>query len=243
MKGLWKLVWVEAKVFMREPMGIVGTLVIPALLFVVLGGSLDGPRGEAALEQAPFNFAILVALFIAISAVMSLVTIITIYRENGILKRLRATPLSPLTILGAHVIVQLGFTAASLGILVLVGRQVLPGAIDVGLFAFTLALLISTLCILSLGFVIASVVPTTRFARPIVAFLLYPMVGISGLFFPLDQVPTPIRTIAQAFPTTHAVSLMTDVWDGAGWNLGSTAALAGIFALCVLFSSRAFRWE
>ena len=57
--------------------------------------------------------AILAALFIAVSAVISLVAIISIYREGGILKRLRATPLSPLTILGAHVFVKLLFTGIS----------------------------------------------------------------------------------------------------------------------------------
>ncbi len=54
------------------------------------------------------------ALLIAISAVLSLVTIIAIYREGGILKRLRATPLRPLTILSAHVLVKLLFTATTL---------------------------------------------------------------------------------------------------------------------------------
>ena len=53
----------------------------------------------------------LVAVFIAINAVLSLVTIISIYREGGILKRLRATPLRPHTILSAHVLVKLLFTA------------------------------------------------------------------------------------------------------------------------------------
>ena len=50
-------------------------------------------------------------MLIAISAVLSLVTIISIYREGGILKRLRATPLRPQTILSAHVLVKLLLTA------------------------------------------------------------------------------------------------------------------------------------
>ena len=83
------------------------------------------------------------------------------------LKRLRATPLSPVTILGAHVFVKLVFTVVSLGLLVLAGRQFLPGAMDVHLPSFTAALLLSTLSILSIGFVIASIVPTARFAQPI----------------------------------------------------------------------------
>ena len=61
-----------------------------------------------------------------ISAVLSLVTIISIYREGGILKRLRATPLRPQTILTAHVLVKLLLTAVTLALMVLAGRRYYP---------------------------------------------------------------------------------------------------------------------
>jgi ABC-2 type transport system permease protein len=64
----------------------------------------------------------------AISAVISLVTIISIYREGGILKRLRATPLRPHTILSAHVLVKLLFTALTLTLMMLAGRRFYPVA-------------------------------------------------------------------------------------------------------------------
>ena len=194
--GFWKLTWVETKVFIREPMGVVGSLGIPVVIFIMLGRSLGSGRLDVrSADRAPFNVSILAALIIAVGAVLSLVTIISIYREGGILKRLRrATPLSPVTILGAHVFVKLVFTVVSragprrgaqrsrlrrahvrprLGLLVLAGRQFLPGAMDVHLPSFTAALLLSTLSILSIGFVIASIVPTARFAQPIGAALLY----------------------------------------------------------------------
>src|SRR5215203_6197069 len=123
-RGFLKLTWVETKIFVREPMGLVGTLGMPLALFVGLGRMVGAGRsGGPALGGAPFNVPILSALLIAVSAVMSLVTIISIYREGGILKRLRATPLSPLTILGAHVAVKLVFTIAGLALLVAAGRQ------------------------------------------------------------------------------------------------------------------------
>ena len=37
LRGLWKLTWIEIKVFMREPLGAIGTIVVPVLVFVVLG--------------------------------------------------------------------------------------------------------------------------------------------------------------------------------------------------------------
>jgi ABC-2 type transport system permease protein len=113
----------------------------------------------------------------------------------------------------------------------------------VNLAGFTAALLLSTLSILSLGFLIASVVPTARFAQPISAAVLYPMVAMSGLFFPLDRLARPLEMLALALPTTHAVALMQGVWDGTGWSAASATALILIFAFCTALSSRVFRWE
>lgn len=139
------------------------------LIFVLVGRSL-GPRAQAASPDIPrfisIDLPIFGALMIATNAVLSFVAIIAIYREGGILKRLRATPLRPLTILTAHVIVKLLFTAVTLVVMILAGRRGYAVPAGVPLVSFTLALLFSTLSILSLGFLIASLVPTARFAQP-----------------------------------------------------------------------------
>ena len=242
--GFWKLTWVETKVFLREPMGVFATLGVPVVIFVILGRTFGAGRFDSpAVPEPPFNVPILAALFVAVSAVISLVAIMSIYREGGILKRLRATPLSPVTILGAHVFVKLAFTLAALLLLLLAGRRFVPGAFDVNLTSFGAALLLSTGSILSVGFVIAAVVPAARFAQPITAGILYAMVGISGLFFPLDLLSPPLRMLALALPTTHAVSLMQSIWDGAGWSAGSTLALVAIAVGCTALSVKVFRWE
>ncbi|MGI9628133.1 MAG: ABC transporter permease [Longimicrobiales bacterium] len=243
--GFWKLTWIETKVFVREPMGLVGLLIVPVIVFLVAGWAVGAGPPSAGVAGPPFNVPVLAALSIAVSAVQSLVAIMSIYREGGILKRLRATPLSPVTILSAHVFVKLTFTVLGLALLVLAGRQFFPGAMAVGLVSFTLAVLLSTLSILSLGFIIASVVPTARFAQPISGALLYPMVAFSGLFFPLQVLPVPLRIVANALPTTHAAALMEGIWDGAGWgaHTGSVLALVVIGGVCTLVSTKVFRWE
>jgi ABC-2 type transport system permease protein len=246
LKGLLKLSWIETKVFLREPLGVIGSFVVPLLVFVLFGRAMrSDARDAAALAAAPFNVTILAALLIALGAVQSLIAIIAIYREGGILKRLRATPLSPVTILGSHVLVKLAFTAVSLGLLVLAGRQVFPGALPAHLASFGAAVLLSTLSILSLGFVLASIVPTARFAQPMGALVLYPMLALSGLFFPIAALPPALRAVARVLPTTHAVALMQGVWDGAGWiaQWRSLGALALAFAVCIALSARWFRWE
>ena len=246
LRGFWKLTWVETKIFTREPMGFVGTLVMPVVLFIVLGRAFGSVKPVNMTQvDIPFNAAILAAVLIAISAVQSLVAIISIYREGGILKRLRATPLSPVTILGAHVVVKLIFTVMSLALLLLAGRRLFPGVMQVNVFSFTVAVLLSTLSILSLGFVIASVVPTARFAGLVSGATLYPMLALSGLFFPVERLPRALKGLAYLLPTTHAVALLDGVWDGSGWGAHwvDVAALLVLFAAYTALSTKVFRWE
>jgi len=248
LRGLLTLTWLEIKIFVREPLGLIGTVGVPVLLFVLLG-RMFAPRSGRPTSGAPdlmtIDLPILTALLIALSAVLSLVTIIAIYREGGILKRLRATPLRSYTILSAHVIVKLLFTAVTLAAMVLAGRRYFPVGAHAPFLSFGLALLYSTLCIVSLGFLIASVVPTARFAQPSGTLILYPMVGLSGLFVPISAMPPALQILARLLPMTYTVSLLRGIWRGDGWiaHLTDVAALAAIFLICTIVSSRVFRWE
>jgi ABC-2 type transport system permease protein len=246
--GLWKLTWLEIKIFVREPLGLVGTVAIPVVAFVVLGRVLGGGPGPAARgtgELVAVGLPVLASLLIALSAVLSLVTIISIYREGGILKRLRATPLRPYTILTAHVLAKLLWTVITLLLLFAAGKRYYPVGLDVPVIGFSVALLVSTLSILSIGFVIASLVPTARFAQPIGSIVFYPMIALSGLFVPIASLPPVVRGLARALPLTYAVSLLKGILKGDSWSMhaGDVLALALVFAVCTALSARVFRWE
>ncbi len=247
LNGFLKLTWVEIKIFLREPMGVLATIGIPVILFLLLGRVFGaGAAGRVfAAGGMGGRLPVLASIFISLSAATSLIAVISIYREGGILKRLRATPLRPVTILGAHVVVKLMFTGLALTLLVVAGKRFYPVALDADLMSFALALMLSTLSILSIGFVIASIVPTARFAQPIGGAILYPMLAISGLFFPLDVLSPAWRLIANLLPVTHAVSLLQGIWAGAGWwqHGPEIGALALNFAVCTAISARVFRWE
>jgi ABC-2 type transport system permease protein len=246
-RGLLSLTWLEIKIFIREPLGVIGTVGIPVLLFVLLGRVFGRPAGGArnAPDLMTVDLPVLAAILISLSAVLSLITIIAIYREGGILKRLRATPLRSHTILIAHVIVKLAFTAVTLVAMLLAGRRYYPAGIDAPFVSFGIALLFSTVSIVSIGFLIASVVPTARFAQPVGTLILYPMLGLSGLFIPVTSLPPAAQTIARVVPLTYVVSLLRGIWRGEGWlrHSGDVAALGLIFLVCTGVSARVFRWE
>lgn len=248
MRGLFKLTWVEIKIFLREPLGAFGTIVFPVLVFLVLGrvASLKfAPISLGASGISRSGVPVLVSLLISISAVLSLVTIISIYREGGILKRLRATPLRPQTILTAHVIVKLVLTAATMTLMLLASKRYFSVGPQVPLFSFAVAVLIATWSVLSIGFLIASIVPTARFAQPIGAIILYPMIAVSGLFVPVEDLPPVLQAVARVLPLTYAVRLLEGIWNGDGWwaHLGDVAALAVLFLFFTAVSAKVFRWE
>src|ERR1017187_5562400 len=234
LRGLWKLTWRETKIFLREPLGAFGSIFFPVLVFVAVGRFAGGRLTPGPLSGAGFlrvGLPVFVAVLIALSGVLSLVTIISIYREGGILKRLRATPLRPHTILAAHVLVKLALTALTMALSVLAGKRYYPIHAHFPIFGFTVALLIGTWSILSIGFLIASIVPTARFAQPIGAAILYPMLGLCGLFAPLQSLPPALQVVTRVLPLTYAVSLLQGIWKGEAWSahLGDVAALVVIF--------------
>jgi ABC-2 type transport system permease protein len=247
-RGLWKLTWLEIKIFMREPMGAFGSIFFPVLVFVVVGRVMGGGlmAGSSAISGfVRVGLPVLASVLIALSGVLSLITIISIYREGGILRRLRATPLRPHTILTAHVLVKMVLTVVTMALMVLAGKRYYPVNVDVPIFGFAMALLISTWSILSIGFLIASIVPTARFAQPIGAAVLYPMLALCGLFVPLQSLPSAVRDVARVLPLTYAVSLLQGIWKGEAWSahIGDVAGLVVVFGICTALSAKVFRWE
>ena len=175
---------------------------------------------------------VLVALLIALNAVLSLVTIIAIYREGGILKRLRATPLRPHTILTAHVLAKLLFTAADAPADAARRRaQRIPRCSMGACSGSCGALFISTVSLLSIGFLIASIVPTARFAQPIGEPAALPDAPGVRALHARRALPPVMRAVSHVVPLTYAVSLLRGAWLGEPWSahLGDIArARAGV---------------
>ncbi len=246
LRGLWRLTWLEVKIFVREPLGVFGTVGAPVLVFLAVSRLLGGrPRPPGATPGLAADLPVVVAMLVSVGAILSLVAIMAIYREGGILKRLRATPLRPHTILTAHVLVKLLFSTITLAIMALAGRRLVPDGVEAPWLSFGVAVIFSAACVLSMGFVIASIVPTARFAQPLGALVLYPMLGLSGLFVPVEALPPGLQLVARGLPFTYAVNLLRGIWHGESWasHAGDVGVLALVFVVSAAVSARVFRWE
>jgi ABC-2 type transport system permease protein len=246
-RGLLRLTWLEIRIFVREPLGFVAAIAVPLAMFLLLGRSVTpGTNHSASATQfLAQDLPLFVSIFISINAALSLIAVISIYREGGILKRLRATPLRPPVILGAQVLVKLVFTGITLLLMIFAGRRFYPVTLHPHVAGFALAVVVTTVAILCMGFVVASMVPTARFAQLIGSAIFYPMLAVSGMFVPLSAMPRPLALLGGVLPMSHAVALLRGAWVGAGWLdlLPHLGALGLTIAICLALTTRVFRWE
>jgi ABC-2 type transport system permease protein len=247
MKSLLKMTWMEAKLFLREPMSAFFTLIFP-LMYLFLYGAIAGnaptPQfgGQRAIDASIPG---LTAMIIGITGLMATTMTMATYREKGILRRLRTTPVSPLVVMTAQVIVV--FTMSCLGMLLLlaVGLLVYHVRFEGNAFGLLAGFCLSSLSFLSIGFTLAGILPTVRSSWVVAMVLLYPMMFLSGAFFTVTLLPAAIRTISAFMPLTYVVNLLHGLWIGDSWgmHLLDTGVLAGVLLIGIIVSSKTFRWE
>ena len=142
-------------------------------------------------------------------------------------------------------LVKLFFTGISLSLTVLAGRRFYSVPLHAHVASFTLAVVVTTVTILCMGFIIASMVGTARFAQMIGSVIFYPMLAVSGMFVPLSSMPRPLALLGSVLPMSHAVALLRGAWNGVDWLglLPHVGALALTIAICLALTARVFRWE
>ncbi len=247
MRGMLTMIKTEMRLFLREPMASFFTLMFP-LMLLLLFGSIWGNtptsfyNGMGYIDTAVPAF---MAMIIATAGLVSLSIQMAEYRDNGILRRLRATPISPVAILASQVTVLFCMALAGTVILILVGKIVYGLRFQGSYPQVVAAYLLGNCSFFGFGFLIASVMPNARTAQIAVMFLFYPMLFLSGAAIPREILPQTVRTIAQILPLTHVVILLRGVWQGSSLSQFplSIAYLSGLALICIVISNRTFRWE
>jgi ABC-2 type transport system permease protein len=242
-----KLSWVEFKLFLREPVAAFFTLLFPVML-LFLFGSIYGNKASSffgGYGMVDISVPSYTAMIIASSGLLGLSIAIAAYRETGVLRRLKATPLRPLTILGAQVAVIYAMTIAGMLVLVVAGKAVyglrFGGSVPGVLAGFTLC----AISLFSVGFVVAGLAPTARVAQVVGMVIFYPMMFLSGAAIPREVLPETLRQYSQVLPLAHAVNLLRGLWTGGAWGdyTKEVIVLLVLAAFCAIVSARTFRWE
>jgi ABC-2 type transport system permease protein len=167
------------------------------------------------------------------------------YRENGVLRRLRTTPVSPLVVLAAQVVVVFCMTLLGMLLLVAAGKLVYHVRFEGNAFSVLGGFVLCSLSFFGMGFILAGLMPTARTAQIVGLVLLYPMMFLSGAGFPRELLPEAIKKVAAFLPLTYVVNLLRGLWVGEAWSnhLLDVGVLAAMLILGVVISVKTFRWE
>jgi ABC-2 type transport system permease protein len=213
-------------------------------LFGAISGNEPSPMygGQNAIEA---SIPSLTAMIIGTTGLMTTTITMATYREGGVLRRLSTTPVSPLFVMGAQVTVVFFMTLVGTLLLALAGWIFYGVTIAGSWFSFLLGFLLSSLSFFGIGFILAGVMPSARTAQIVGMVLLYPMLLLSGTFFPLGLLPGAIQKVADYLPMTYVVNLLRGLWMGEAWRgYGlNVVILAGLLVLGVIVSAVTFKWE
>ncbi|HWK28458.1 MAG TPA: ABC transporter permease [Solirubrobacter sp.] len=244
--------WIGGRIRLtaRNPRALVFTFAFP-LILVILFSALNGNAkvdayGES-MRFAQFYTPAIAVFSLVTACYTTLILGVATARDQGLLKRVRGTPLPMGVYLGSWVT---GAAATGLGAVLLLFVVAVP-AFGVKLHASTLPTAVLTLvlgaaCLAALGVAVASLVKSADQAMPIAQLTFLPISFISGIWFPLDGAPGWLVSVAHFFPLSHLVNAF-----GGCFVPGKTSGfpahdlmIVAIWGLVGLYVAvRRFRWE
>jgi ABC-2 type transport system permease protein len=181
-----------------------------------------------------------------VTAFAGLAIVLVIRREEGVLKRLRATPLPAPTYLVAVIVSTLIVYAIEAAALILLGRAMFGVHLTEQWASLVLALLLGTLAFAALGIALTGFIRSGEGSSAVVNAVYLPMAFLSGSFWSPHAYPRFLEVIAEILPLTYFIRLMRDVAlrNGTIWSdWKNVAVIAGWGLAGLLVSARRFRWE
>ncbi|MFE7505313.1 ABC transporter permease [Promicromonospora sp. NPDC057488] len=246
MTALRRLTATETLLFLREPMNWVFALVLPPVILVALGAvpQFRTPEEDlGGLRVIDLYAPIVVATAITMLALATLPQHFATYRDKGVLRRMRVSPVRPLMMLGAQLLMYLLMSLVTTLAVLLIARLGFGVDLPRQLGAYLVALALTASAMLSVGLLVASLAPTGPSAGTIGTILLFPMLFLAGLWIPRDSMHEVLRTISDFSPLGAGVQSLQDATAGDWPQLLHVTVLVGWTILAGGLAARYFRWE
>jgi ABC-2 type transport system permease protein len=235
----------EQRLFWRSRELAFFTFALPIVFFVLLGSvygndRIEGVKGSAYLLAGLLGYGVTATAF----AGLAIVTVIR--REDGILKRLRGTPLPSWAYLGAVLASTLAVYALQAILLVILGRLLFGTPLPERVASLALALLLGGLAFAALGLALTAAVRSAEGSSAVVNAVYLPMAFISGSFFSPHSFPAFLEAIAEVLPLTYFIDLVRDILlsDRHIWQSWQAVAVVAAWGGAGLLAARRwFRWQ
>lgn len=242
-------------VALRTPRTIIFTVAFP-LVFLVLFNSIFVNNGNETttlpnnlkIDASAYFTAGIIAYAVALSTFTTLAVSLTTQRENGQLKRYRGTPMPPWTFIAAQILRASTQALAMTALLLAVAAVAYGVPIPSQTFpALVLYVVLGTATLCSLGIALSAFTPTPDAASTIAPFTVVMLAFFSGVWIPVDQLPSWLEAVGKVFPLYHlALGLQTTMApnaSGSGIDLGNLAVLVAWALAGARVASKRFRWE
>lgn len=245
MSALVRLTATETKLFFREPMIVFFALAFPPILVVILGAipSMREPSEDLGGARAISLYVpIIVVMGLALFALNSLSQLFATYREKGVLRRMRTTPVKPAVMLGAQLLMSTILSVVTMLVVLAIGR-----AFDVSLprqpAAYLIGFLLAALSMFAIGLLVASLAPNGKSAGAIGTVLFFPLVFFAGLWVPRAEMNDVLLKISDLTPLGAGVQSLQDATAGHWPQLLHIAVMLGWTIVAGGLAARYFRWE
>ncbi len=241
----------DQKSFWRNPQYVFFTVIQPLIflfIFVSVFGNKTTLVAGHEIKRSTYYVPAIATLAIMSATFFNLTISLSRLREQGILKRIRSTPLPPGVFLAGRIGTSIAVSALLVVLLLATGaifygvslptHTVLAGAVTVLIGAASLS------CV---AFAVTSFVPSEDAAAPIANVIMLPLMFISGIFIPSSEIPAGMQDVANLFPVKHLFESLLRVMDpataGAGFAWGHLAVIACWGLLGAAVAVYRFRWS
>jgi ABC-2 type transport system permease protein len=244
--ALTRLAIVEARLFLRERVGVIWGIGFPLVLLIIFGNipAFRQPSSDlGGLTYLDAYVPILIVFVVAMLSLNALPPTLAGYREHGVLRRLATTPVGPSRVLAAQLAVNLAVIATTLIAMLAVARLAFGVELPRQAGGFVLTVVLAAAALLALGLFLAAVAPSGRAANAIGAILFFPMMFFAGLWLPRAAMPVVLRDISDFTPLGAAVQALQDSAQGHWPHLLYLAVMACYALVFGVAAARLFRWE
>lgn len=244
MHGLRKLTMVEFRLFLREPMWVIVSTLLPTVLLVVFGSIPSLVEPSANFGGRRFIDAFqpsLMVITLAILALQAMPTYLATYREKGVLRRLSTTPAHPAKVLVAQLVTNLTCAVVAVLLLIVVGATAYDVPLPNHPLGFLLTFVLGTAGLFTLGLLVAAVAPTGKSAGMVAVVVFFPVMFFGGVYLPRELLPDGLARVGDYLPP--ATQALQDSWLGAGPQWTHLAAMVAITVGVGALAARLFRWE
>lgn len=188
----------------------------------------------------------ILAMNMMFSALYGVGYVIVRYRRNGVLKRLKATPLTAMEFLSAQMLSRIFLLMFTLAVVWTGCNLIFSFRMAGSYWAICVIFLLGSLALSSMGLLLAARGTSEEFVNGVLNFISWPMMFLSEVWFSIEGAPEWVKAFSKIFPLTHILTAVRKVMnDGAALSdvTGELAALSAMTLVCLCLAAALFSWN